>query len=57
MSYLGLIHNVIGVFAKDKTKMQIEENYMNLTNKWFGNEQELNNFNVYNKCWCKINIR
>lgn len=46
MSYLGLIHNVIGVFAKDKTKMQIEKNNMNLTNKWFGNEQELNNFVV-----------
>jgi hypothetical protein len=46
MSYLGLIYNVIRVFAKDKTNMQIEENYMNLTNKWFGSEQELNNFVV-----------
>lgn len=46
MSYLGLIHNVIGVFAKDKTKMQIEKNYMNSTNKWFANGQELNNFVV-----------
>jgi hypothetical protein len=26
--------------------MKIEGNYMNLTNKWFGNEQELNNFVV-----------